>query len=123
MCSSTNWSLNSRNIIADVRNSQPAGRRRVHGVARWARDLTLSSRAHLLVEVELSRSSNPDIYRDVQYSIVLNVAVAVQGAVLHGATRLHAAAPFHAASLVVSDTEVHVVAIDVTAWVLEEGFL
>ena len=43
--------------------------------------------------------------------------------VARGATLRHAAAPFHAASLVVSETVLYDEARDVTAGVLEEGFL
>ena len=60
---------------------------------------------------------------DAQDSLAYHVAGFARGEVLHGATRLHAAAQGHAASLVVSDSVFHVVAIDVTARVLEEGFL
>ena len=92
-----------------------ASRRRVHRVAR-------SSRAHLLVEV-VKTISQPAIDRDVQDSLVLKETAAQRRIVLHGATLRHAAAPFHAASLAGSFTEVHVVATDETARVLEEGFL
>ena len=92
-----------------------ASRRRVHRVAR-------SSRAHLLVEV-VKTTSQPAIDRDVQDSLVLKETAAERRVVLHGATLRHAAAPFHAASLAGSFTEVHVVATDETARVLEEGFL
>ena len=92
-----------------------ASRRRVHRVAR-------SSRAHLLVEV-VKTISQPLIDRDVQDSLALKETVVVHGVVLHGATLRQVAAPFHAASLVVSSTVVHVVTKDETARVLEEGFL
>ena len=103
--------------------ARAASRRRVHGVARWARDGPWSSRAHLLVDVELTIPSYPGSLRDAQGSHDLKVAPVEQGVVLHGATLRHAAAPFHAASLVVSDTVVRVEGTDVTARVLEEGFL
>ena len=100
-----------------------ASRRRVHGVARWARDLPSSSRAHLLVEVEITNPSNPVTHRDVQGSLAFKEAVAGRGMVARGATLRHAAAPFHAASLVVSDTGRYDEVRDETAGVLEEGFL
>ena len=103
--------------------ARAADRRRVNGVARWARDGPGPSRAHLLVDVELTIPSYPGTLRDAQGSHALKVAAVERGAVLHGATLRHAAAPFHAASLVVSETVVRVVGTDVTARVLEEGFL
>ena len=95
--------------------ARAASRRRVHRVAR-------SSRAHLLVEV-VKTISQPAIDRDVQDSLVLKETAAQRRIVLHGATLRHAAAPFHAASLAGSFTVVHVVTKDVSARVLEEGFL
>ena len=92
-----------------------ASRRRVHRVAR-------SSRAHLLVEV-VKTISQPAIDRDVQDSLVLKETAAQRRVVLHGATLRHAAAPFQAASFVVSDMDVHIVAFDVTVKVFDEGFL
>ena len=100
-----------------------ASRRGVHGVARWARDLPSSSRAHLLVEVETTIPSNPVTHRDVQGSLAFKEAVSQRGKVARAATLRHAAAPFHAASLVVSDTVHYDEARDETARVLEEGFL
>ena len=95
--------------------ARAASRRRVHRVAR-------SSRAHLLVEV-VKTTSQPAIDRDVQDSLALKETAAERRVVLHGATLRHVAAPFQAASLAGSFTVVHVVATDVTARVLEEGFL
>ena len=46
-----------------------ASRRRVHGVARWARDLPSSSRAHLLVAAVTTIPSNPLTHRDAQGSL------------------------------------------------------
>ena len=64
---------------------------------------------------------NPGTHRDVQGSPDSKDAGVVP--VLHGATLRHAAAQFHAASLVLFSSVVCGVAIDVTARVFEEGFL
>ena len=67
------------------------------------------------------RTSKPGTHRDVQGSPDSKDAGVVP--VLHGATLRHAAAPFHAAPLVLFSSVVCGVAIDVTARVFEEGFL
>ena len=61
--------------------------------------------------------------RDVQGSLVFKVAVPQRRIVVHSATLRHVAAPFHAVFLGVFNSEVYVVATDVTARVFEEGFL
>ena len=102
--------------------ARAASRRRVHGVARWARDLPLSSGAHLLVVVVMTLPSYPGTHRDVQGSLVLKEA-GPPDTVLHGATVNHVAAPFHAAFLGLWVSGVHVAAHGETARVFEEGFL
>jgi len=102
--------------------ARAASRRRVHGVARWARDLPWSSRAHLLVVVVTTFPSIPVKLRDVQGSQGLKVAVFCHGVVLHGATLLRVAAQVQAVFLGVSSSVEHVGELDATARVFEEGF-
>ena len=103
--------------------ARAAGRRRVHGVAREARVLPWSSRAHPLAVVVNTGPSKPTVARDVQDSHVLKEADVGVNGVLRGATLQHVVAPLQTVFLACFVIVFQVVATDVAVRVFQEGFL